>query len=49
MCIIKRKLKFVHYNSCLEAPQLVNKINHPEKNKIDTDSIKEDHSICKKQ
>ena len=42
-CIIKRKLKFENYKSCLEATQLENKINHLEKNKIDTDSIKGNH------
>ena len=36
-CVIKRKLKFENYKSCLEATQLENKINHIEKNKIDTD------------
>ena len=41
-CVIKRKLKFKNYKNCLEATQLENKINHPEKNKIDVDSLKED-------
>ena len=27
MCVIKRKLKFEDYKSCLEATQLENKIN----------------------
>ena len=40
---IKRKLKFKKYKSCLEATQLENKTNHLEKNKIDTESIKENH------
>ena len=39
----KRKLKFENHKSCLEATQLENIINHLEKNKIDTDSIKENH------
>ena len=30
-CVIKRKLKFENYKSCLEATQLENKINHIEK------------------
>ena len=30
-CIIKRKLKFESYKSCLEATQLENKIRHLEK------------------
>ena len=42
-CAVKRELKFESYKSCFEATQLVNKINHPEKNKVDTDSIKENH------
>ena len=40
-CVIKRKLKFGDYKNCLEAPQIENKINHLEKNKIDIDSPKE--------
>ena len=39
----KRKLKFENYKNCLEATQLENKINYIEKNKIDIDSIKENH------
>ena len=35
----KRKLKFENYKSCLEATQLENELNHPEKNKIDIDSF----------
>ena len=30
-CIIKSKLKFEDYKSCLEAVQIENKINHLEK------------------
>ena len=41
-CIIKIKLKFENYKNCLEATQLENKINYLE-NKIDIDSIKENH------
>ena len=41
-CFIKKKLKFEDYENCLEAIQIVNKINHFEKNKIDVDSLKED-------
>ena len=40
-CVIKRKLKFENYKSCLEETQLENKINYLEKNNIDIDSIKE--------
>ena len=39
-CVIK--LKFQDYKKCLEAPQIENKINHLEKNKIDVDILKED-------
>ena len=42
-CVIKRKLKFENYKSCLKATQLKNKINHLEKNKIDIDIINENH------
>ena len=41
--VIKRKLKFEDYKNCLEAAQIGNEINHLEKNKIDVDSLKEDH------
>ena len=43
MCVIKRKLKFENHNNCLEATQLENKINYQQRNKIDIDSIKENH------
>ena len=36
-CVIKRKLKFENYRNCLQATQLENKINYPEKNKISID------------
>ena len=39
-CAMKRKIKFENYKNCLEATQLENKINYPEKYKIDIDSIK---------
>ena len=42
-CVIKRKLKVENYNNCLEATQLENKINNLEINKLDIDSIKENH------
>ena len=38
---IKRKLKFRNYKNCLEAMQLDNKEKYLEKNKTDTDRIKE--------
>ena len=39
-CVIKKELQFENYESCLKVNQVDNKINHLEKNKIDTDSIK---------
>ena len=39
-CVIK-KLKFEDYKNSLEAAQLKNKINHLQKNKIDTDILTE--------
>ena len=39
-CVIKRKLNFQDYKSCLEAAQIENKINHLEKNKTEADSLK---------
>ena len=30
-CVLKRKPKFENYKNCLEATQLVNKINYLEK------------------
>ena len=38
-CVTKRKIKFQNYKNCLEAIQLENKINYPEKNKIEIDSF----------
>ena len=38
--VIKRKLKFENYKSCLEVTQLENKINHLENNKINIDGLK---------
>ena len=40
-CVIKRKLKFQHFKSCLEVAQTKNKINHLDKNKTEIDSLKE--------
>ena len=39
-CAIKQKIKFEDYKNCLEATQLENKINHPDKNEIDVDNLK---------
>ena len=39
----KRKIKFENYKNCLGATKLENKLNYLEKNKIDIDSIKENH------
>ena len=44
MCVIKRKIKFESYKYCLKATYIENKINYPEKNKIDTDLIKDNHN-----
>ena len=38
-CVIKRKVKFEYYKKFLETTQLENKINHPESDKIDADSL----------
>ena len=43
MCVIKRKLNFENYKNCLEAAQIVNRINNLEKHKIDVDSLKKNH------
>ena len=40
-CVINRKLKFEDHKNCLEATELENKINHPEKNERNIDSFKE--------
>ena len=42
-CVMKRKRKFEDYSNCTEAAKIENKIKHLEKNKIDVDSLKEDH------
>ena len=39
----KKTLKFEDYKNCLEAAQTENQMNNLEKNKIDVDSLKEDH------
>ena len=40
---MKRKFKFENCKSCLEATQLENKKNQPEKNKVHVDSHRENH------
>ena len=42
-CVTNRKLTFENYKNSFEATQLENKINYVEKNKTDTDSIKENY------
>ena len=42
-CVIKRKLKFENYKSCLEATQFDNKIKYPKEYKINIDSLKQFH------
>ena len=41
--VTRRKIKFKNYKKFLEATQLENRINHLEKNKIDIESLKNDH------
>ena len=43
MCVIKRKLKFESYKSCLEGTQIENEINYLEKNNISRGSLKKYH------
>ena len=38
-CVIKKKIKFENYKTCLEATQLDNKMKYIEKNKINMDSL----------
>ena len=38
-CVIRRKLLFENYKSCLEAIQFENNINHLENNKININSL----------
>ena len=40
----KKKLKFKDCKNYLNSTQLENDINHPDKNKTDMDSLKEDHA-----
>ena len=40
---IKRKLKFEDYKYCLEATDLKDKMNHPEKNEVNVNSLWENH------
>ena len=40
-CFIKRKLEFKDYENCLKATQLENKINQLEKQKVNTESLRE--------
>ena len=39
----KKQLKLEKYKNCLEATQIENNLNCPKNNKIDADSIKENH------
>ena len=43
MYVIKRRLKFENYGTCLEGTELENTISHLGKNKIDVDIVKKDH------
>ena len=40
---VKKKIKFDDNKHCLEATQLENKTNQLEKNKVNTDSLGENH------
>ena len=40
-CVIKRKLTFEDYKTCLEATQIDNKRSHLEKHQIDLDRLNE--------
>ena len=42
-CVIKLKLKFEDYKHCLEATQFENKTNQLGKNKVDVNSLRENH------
>ena len=44
MCVIKKKLKFKDYKNCFKATQLENKINQLEQNKVNTESLRENHN-----
>ena len=49
-CIIKRKLKFENYKSCLKTTRLDNKINPLEKNQVNVNRFKENYKeFIKKQ
>ena len=48
-CIIKRRLKFENYKTCLKTTQLENKINYLEKNEINIDGLKISLTVYKKQ
>ena len=49
-CVIKQKHKFKDYKNCLKPTQLENKKIHIEKNKVNLESLKEDHKeFMKKQ
>ena len=42
-CVIKRKLKFEDYKNCLQASQLENKKIYLNNNKINVESVIENH------
>ena len=46
---IQKATEFEDYQKCLEATKLKNKLNHPEKNEIDKDSLKKSSRIHKKE
>ena len=44
MCVIKRKIIFENYKNCLEVTQLDSKIHYLQRNKIDIDILKNNHT-----
>ena len=43
-CDIRRKLKFKDYKNCLKVIQLENKMYKLEKNKVNSNSLRENHN-----
>ena len=41
--VVKNKLHFEDYKNCSKGTQLENKIDNPEKNKVNIDSLREKH------
>ena len=43
-----KKIRYEDYKNCLQATQLENKRNHPEKSKVNVDSLRGDHKALVK-